>query len=76
MKVDRYDPINLLSDCYAEMMGRYMSEHGECHCALETWFDKRPNMTPAQQRALSTFISFWDALENLERETDQSVRGG
>jgi hypothetical protein len=68
MKVDRYDPINLLSDCYVEMMGRYMSEHGECHCALETWFDKRPNMTPAQQRALSTFISFWDALENLEAE--------
>jgi hypothetical protein len=68
MKVDKFEPINLLADCYVEMMGRYMSEHGDCHCALETWFDKRPNMTPAQQRALSTFISFWDALENLQAE--------
>ncbi len=60
-----------LTDAYVTMLNNDFPGLGNMHCALELRAEHASEMTGAQRRALDAFIVFWDALENLERETER-----
>lgn len=63
-----------LTDAYVTMLGNDFPGLGDMHCALELRIEHYHQMTPAQKSAIDAFINFWEALENLEYETEKRGR--
>lgn len=71
-------PSEYLTDTYVEMIGQLFGDcavikhiesvvYTDCApCAMELMMSHGHLMDDYQRKALSTFIEFWDALENLE----------
>jgi hypothetical protein len=58
-----------LADVYAQMLANDFKGMGDMHCALELMAEHHHEMTTKQKRALMAFIEFWDALDDVEKET-------
>tara|TARA_R100000278_G_C5328854_1_gene113932 strand:+ start:144 stop:359 length:216 start_codon:yes stop_codon:yes gene_type:complete len=67
-----HKPIEHLTDAYAAMLAQYFGDVcNDCQpCALEFQISHGDIMTSTQGRAISAFIEFWYALEDLEKESE------
>lgn len=61
--------LDMLSDCYVEMLTRDFEGIGDMNCAEELLLVYSDQMTEKQRATLAAFIVFWDALTVLESET-------
>ncbi|BCV04108.1 MAG: hypothetical protein CM15mV79_480 [uncultured marine virus] len=65
-------PSEYLTDTYVGMVGQLFDDvYKDCApCAMELMMSHGHLMSDYQRKALSAFIAFWDALEDLERESE------
>ena len=67
-------PSEYLTDAYVEMVGQLFGDvYQDCApCAMELMMSHGHLMNDYQRKALSAFIEFWDALEELEDRTEST----
>ena len=67
-------PSEYLTDAYVEMVGQLFGDilDGPSFCALEFMVSHGHLMSDTQRKALSAFIEFWGALEDLEYRTEST----
>tara|TARA_R100001510_G_scaffold4637_1_gene3652 strand:+ start:770 stop:985 length:216 start_codon:yes stop_codon:yes gene_type:complete len=67
-----HKPTYYLTDAYVAMIGQLFDDVcKDCQpCAVELEISHGDIMSRTQHRAICAFIEFWDALEDLEKESE------
>jgi len=67
-------PSEYLTDTYVEMVGQLFGDvlDGPSFCAEEFMVSHGHLMNDTQKKALSAFTEFWDALVDLEDNTEST----